>query len=241
MAETRPPDDLLARIDAAIEEAGREAKLDDPTAQRILDEVESALGRGDTALQLKPIAVSSGVSLQTVGRLFPSREQLIHGYLIRARLRHLGLMRSILVVDDGSDRVATVVTLFTAVFNEPVGITVGRRTIELWAEGCRSQDVRADFVLMQTFWADLVEILLEREIGNGVGPFTPRNVGALFTTLTDGFALSSALMPESRDKERAVTAALALWELVKTHCAAGQPTRAPMSTWATDSSPLTRE
>ncbi len=221
MTQPRTTDDLLARIDAAIADATRGARLDDPAAQKMLDAMTALMAQGERSLQPRQVGGHAGFPPAVARRVFKDRSALLHAYRQRDTLMHLEAMKAALRGADRVDRVVRAIQMFGGIFGQPMGISVGRRTLENWAEACSSGELRAEYVRTQELWTAIIEHLVEDEIGEGALPFTPPNVAALLSVCLDGMIVTSTLQPERRERERAISTGLALWELVKQHCAAG--------------------
>lgn len=223
---------LLARIDAAIEDAGRMARVDDPAAHKILDVVGALLARGQSSLACRTVALHADLPPSTVRALFPTRAALLRGFFRRSRLSDLGAMRAAMTQDESGDHVSEVVALYAGMLADPIGLSVGRRRIELWAEACRSPDALAELAERQRFWADLVEHLVEADIGEGRPPFSPTSITRLLLACFDGLVVASTLLPEQDRSDQIAATALALWRGVRAFCGGAElasPSAAPLA------------
>ena len=101
----------------------------------------------------------------------------------------------------------------------PLGVTASRRKFTEWAAACDDPELRSNFEQTEAMWHGLLEALIQGEIADGIPPFTPHNVNLILSACVDGVLVATGLTPEHSDPEAVVSTSLALWDLVKAHCA----------------------
>ena len=211
-------DPITARIDAALADARRQARLDDPAAQKMLDAAATLMARGERRLDPRRVARQADLAPVVARRAFKDRVALLRVYRQRSLVAYLEVMKAAVGAADGADLVTQMIRTFGRIFAGPRGISAGRGSLASWVEACEEPDLRAEYMKAHEVWMTIVEEIVAAEIGEGRAPFTPPNVAAILSACVDGVMVSSALQPERSDAERAITTALGLWELVKTHC-----------------------
>lgn len=211
--------ELLARIDAATEDARREGKLEDPAAQAVLEVTRAMLDRGDWALKHQAIAAQCEVPASVVRKLFPTRESLVRASLQSVRMLNLVAMRQAIARAGHGDPVSDLIAEFGAWFEDPRGLRGGRLTLDMWAESCRSSAMRDDFVEIHDFWIELLTMMIEMEIGEGRAPFTPMSVASVLLASFDGLQVAATLCESGQ--RGIVEAAVKFWQLVRDYCGSG--------------------
>lgn len=211
--------ELLARIDAATDDARRESRLDDPAAQRVLEVARAMLDRGDWALKHQTIAGQCEVPASVVRKLFPTRESLVRASLQNVRMLNLIAMKQAMARASHGDPVADLLAEFGAWFDDPRGLRGGRWTLDMWSESCRSASMRRDFVQIHDFWLELLTMIIEMQIGEGRAPFTPRSVASVLLASFDGLQVAATLCDSGQ--RGIVEAAVKFWQLVRGYCDPG--------------------